>query len=64
MSIKSAIIRGMIRLLWGKYPHQVRDILNEQKMHVHANPPTKREKRQREAGQMVLGTSHTEGGES
>lgn len=39
MSIESFIVRSMIRFLWGKYPHQVNDILNEQGKHIHGNPP-------------------------
>lgn len=67
MSAKNFIVRAAIRLLWGRYPHQVKDILNEQRIHVHKNPPTKREKAQKEMGKMVVGSSHTArmaGGES
>lgn len=59
MTLQNAIVRSLIRLLWGRYPNQVRDILNEQRIHVHKNPPTKQEKARKEMGKMVVGSSHT-----
>ena len=38
MSIKSRIIRGVLRWLWVKYPFQFKDIMLADKMHIHKNP--------------------------
>ena len=38
MSIKSRIIRGLLKWLWVRYPGQVKDIVLGPSAHVHKNP--------------------------
>jgi hypothetical protein len=39
MSIKSRIIRGILRWLWVRYPFQFKDIVIPDGYHLSRNPP-------------------------
>ena len=38
MSIKSRIIRGVLKWLWVRYPCQMKDIVIPEGAHIHLNP--------------------------
>ncbi len=41
MSIKSRLIRCLLKWMWKRYPFQYKDILKAEKLHIHRDPKRK-----------------------